>query len=136
MRVLVTGGAGFIGSNLCRRLLATPEVSAVTVVDDLSTGFADNLHGVDADLVEGTILDADLMVRLSGAADAVVHLAALGSVPRSVADPVTSHAVNATGTVTVLEAARAAGVDHVVVASASHTTMSASLPGAIVPFCG
>ena len=119
MRVLVTGGAGFIGSNLCRRLLVTPDVSAVTVVDDLSTGSAANLRGVAVDLVEGSILDADLLTGLAAAADAVVHLAALGSVPRSVADPVSSHAVNATGTLTVLEAARHGGVGHVVVASSS-----------------
>jgi len=119
MRVLVTGGAGFIGANLCRRLLATPAVSAVTAVDDLSTGFAANLDGVGAELVEASILDTELMAGLAADADAVVHLAALGSVPRSVADPVSSHAVNATGTLTVLEAARQGGVAHVVVASSS-----------------
>lgn len=119
MRVLVTGGAGFIGANLCRRLVAGSTAARVTVVDDLSTGAAANLDGVDVDLVEGTILDGDLVGRLAADADAIVHLAALGSVPRSVADPVASHTANATGTLSVLEAARSGGVGHVVVASSS-----------------
>jgi len=119
MRVLVTGGAGFIGANLCRVLAEGPTGAAVTVVDDLSTGSAASLAGVPVDLVEGTILDGALMDRLAADADAIVHLAALGSVPRSVADPMASHAANATGTLTVLEAARGGGVGHVIVASSS-----------------
>lgn len=119
MRVLVTGGAGFIGANLCERLGSGSDIDRVVVLDDLSTGSADNLRGLDVDLVEGSILDAELVGRLAGDADAIVHLAALGSVPRSVADPVGSHASNATGTLVVLEAARAGGRGHVVVASSS-----------------
>lgn len=116
--VLVTGGAGFIGANLCRTLVATDRYR-VTVVDNFATSKPSNLDGVDVELVEGSILDADLMARCTPAGGAVVHLAALGSVPRSIADPVTSHEVNATGTMVVLEAARAAGVEQVVVASSS-----------------
>ena len=119
MRVLVTGGAGFIGTNLCGRLLAEPTVTAVRVLDDCSTGSAANLAGLDVDLVEGSILDEALVGRLAAEADAVVHLAARGSVPRSVAEPVATHAVNATGTLTVLEAVRHAGGPHLVVASSS-----------------
>ena len=119
MRVLVTGGAGFIGSNLCRRLVAGSVAERVVVLDDLSTGAAANLHDVDVDLVEGTILDAELVARLAGGADAIVHLAALGSVPRSVAEPLAAHAANATGTLTVLDAARVHGIGHVIVASSS-----------------
>jgi UDP-glucose 4-epimerase len=119
MRVLVTGGAGFIGSNLCRRLLAGDVATQVRVLDDGSTGSLDQLAGLSVDLAEGSILDDGLVARLAAGADAVVHLAALGSVPRSVLDPVATHAVNATGTVAVLEAARHAGVGHVVVASSS-----------------
>ncbi|MDH3683956.1 MAG: NAD-dependent epimerase/dehydratase family protein [Acidimicrobiia bacterium] len=116
--VLVTGGGGFIGANLCRALVDT-ERYVVSVVDDFSTGHRSNLDGVDVKLYEGSILDTELLAEATPADGAVVHLAALGSVPRSVADPATSHAVNATGTVNVLEAARAAGVEQVVVASSS-----------------
>jgi len=119
MRVLVTGGAGFIGSNLCRRLATGDLATRVTVLDDLATGSVDNLEGLDVDLVEGTIVDAPLVDRLTADADAVVHLAALGSVPRSVAEPVATHAANATGTLTVLDGARRGGAGHVVVASSS-----------------
>jgi UDP-glucose 4-epimerase len=119
MHVVVTGGAGFIGANLTRRLLATPGVGQVTVVDDLSTGSRQNLEEVDATFLEGTILDAALLDKAFTAADAVVHLAAIPSVPRSVADPVASHHANATGTLQVLEAARRAGGLHVVLASSS-----------------
>lgn len=118
MRVVVTGGAGFIGANLCRGLAARPEVTQVVALDDLSTGFSSNLAGVDAELVEGSILDRGLLESCFAGAASVVHLAARPSVPRSLQDPVASHEVNATGTLYVLEAARAAGA-HVVVASSS-----------------
>jgi UDP-glucose 4-epimerase len=116
VRALVTGGAGFIGANLCRRLVE--DGVEVRVLDDLSTGRAANLDGVAVDLVEGSILDADRLERLTAGADAVVHLAARASVPRSIAEPVACHEVNVTGTVRVLEAARAVGC-HVVHASSS-----------------
>ncbi len=117
MRVLVTGGAGFIGANLCRTLLATGAVEVI-VLDDLSTGSLDNLDGCDVDIRVGSVLDADAVDQASTGVQAIVHLGALGSVPRSVADPTTSFAVNATGTVNVLEAARRAGA-HVLFASSS-----------------
>ena len=121
MRVLVTGGAGFVGSNLCRRLVTTAGVEHVVVLDDLSTGSTDNLLEVDPDAVEvhvGSILDTAALERATRGTTTIVHLAALPSVARSVADPLASHAANATGTVEVLEAARRAGA-HVVVASSS-----------------
>jgi UDP-glucose 4-epimerase len=116
-RVVITGGAGFIGANLARSMLDAG--MDVTVLDDLSTGFADNLDQLDVRLVEGSILDRGLVDRAFAGADAVVHLAALPSVPRSVADPVTTHHVNATGTLEVLEAVRRAGGPYLVVASSS-----------------
>ena len=128
MRVLVTGGAGFIGANLCRALAARPEIERVVALDDLSTGRAGNLDGTGVDLVEASILDAAVLARLVAEADAVVHLAARPSVPRSLADPEASHDVNATGTVRVLEACRRESV-HVVAASSSSVYGSvAALP--------
>jgi UDP-glucose 4-epimerase len=119
MRVLVTGGAGFIGSNLCERLLEEARIDSVRVIDDLSTGCLKNLEGLDVDFRRATILDEDALRIATTGCDAVVHLAALGSVPRSVQDPVATHAANATGTLNVLQAARAAGQAHVVLASSS-----------------
>ena len=116
--ILVTGGAGFIGANLCRALASTGRYR-VTALDDLSTGFAANLDGVDAELVEGSILDRDVLDKVVPPGGPVIHLAALGSVPRSVADPVAGYEANATGTVRVLEAARTAGASQVVLASSS-----------------
>jgi len=118
VKVAVTGGAGFIGSNLCRSLMRRPEVQQVVVVDDLSTGAADNLQDVDVTFRHGTILDADLLDDALADVSAVVHLAARPSVPRSLADPMASHEANATGTLKVLEAARRTGA-YVVVASSS-----------------
>ncbi|WP_169945914.1 NAD-dependent epimerase/dehydratase family protein [Microbispora sp. H11081] len=118
MNILVTGGAGFIGANLCRALTLRPEVESVTVLDDLSGGDPANLADVGADLVTGSILDRDLLAELVPAATHVVHLAARPSVPRSVKDPLASHAVNATGTLHVLEACRATR-PHVILASSS-----------------
>lgn len=119
MKVVVTGGAGFIGSNLGRELLSRPEIDEVVAFDDLSTGFRENLDGTGIRLVEATILDPDALDAAFAGADAVVHLGALPSVPRSVIDPVSTHHANVTGTVEVLQAARRAGDLHVVVASSS-----------------
>lgn len=116
--VLVTGGAGFIGANLCRSLIDGGDVR-VRVLDDLSTGKLENLSGLDVDFIEGSILDRDVLRTAMPPGGSVVHLAALGSVPRSVADPVGSHDVNATGTLFVLEAARAADPRHFTLSSSS-----------------
>jgi UDP-glucose 4-epimerase len=119
MKVVVTGGAGFIGANLVRHLLEAPDVTDVVVVDDLSTGVRENIARLAVDFREGTILDTALLDDAFAGASAVVHLAALPSVPRSIENPLASHDVNATGTLQVLEAARRAGSPHVIVASSS-----------------
>lgn len=119
MKLVVTGGSGFIGSNLCRLLADRPEVTEVVALDDLSTGFEANLAGLPGvQLVVGSILDTRLLRQVMAGAAAVAHLAARPSVPLSLADPIASHHVNVTGTVEVLEAARAVGA-YVVVASSS-----------------
>ncbi|GAA1809671.1 NAD-dependent epimerase/dehydratase family protein [Planosporangium flavigriseum] len=128
MKVVVTGGAGFIGANLCRELVARPEVSRVVALDNLSTGSSDNLAGVPVELVEGSILDRPLLSEVVAGADAVVHLAARPSVPRSIADPVASHEANATGTLYVLEACRQVGAYAVVASSSSVYGSVAELP--------
>jgi UDP-glucose 4-epimerase len=119
MKAVVTGGAGFIGANLCRRLAAEPTIDEVVALDDLSTGVRENLDGAGARLHVGSILSHDDLDACFEGAASVVHLAARPSVPRSIADPVASHEVNATGTALVLEAVRRHGVGHVVVASSS-----------------
>ncbi|MDQ6696461.1 MAG: NAD-dependent epimerase/dehydratase family protein [Actinomycetota bacterium] len=119
MKVVVTGGAGFIGANLCRELACVHPSTDIVVVDDVSTGHWSNLTGVDVDRREGSILDPSLLSSACSGADAIVHLAARGSVPRSLADPVATHEVNVTGTVRVLEAARGNGSCQVVMASSS-----------------
>lgn len=116
-RLLVTGMAGFIGSHVAD---AWSHHGDVVGIDDLSTGDRSNLDGIDADLIEGSILDPDALSHAMEGVDAVIHLAARPSVPRSIADPGASHEANATGTLRVLEAARANGRDpHVIVASSS-----------------
>ncbi|CAN5129940.1 SDR family oxidoreductase [soil metagenome] len=119
MKVVITGGAGFIGANLARLMIEGPGIDTVTVVDDLFTGFKENLAGLDVDYHEGTILDPGVLDVAFTGADAVVHLAARSSVPRSVAEPMAAHHANATCTAEVLEAARRAGGPQVVVASSS-----------------
>lgn len=116
MRVLVTGAAGFIGSHVSRRLC---ELGEVVGIDDLSTGAAHNLDGVPMKLVEGSILDADALADATAGVDAIVHLAARPSVPRSIDDPVASHEANTVGTLRVLEAARLLDDVQVIVASSS-----------------
>jgi UDP-glucose 4-epimerase len=119
VRVVVTGGAGFIGGNLCAALAGDPAVDQVVALDDLSTGRTANLEGLDVELVVGSILDADLLDQVVAGAGAIVHLAARPSVPRSLKDPLASHEANATGTLQVLEAARRHDHPLVVVASSS-----------------
>jgi UDP-glucose 4-epimerase len=116
MKITVTGGAGFIGANLSRALAARGH--QVVVLDDLSTGDLSNVDGIAADVRIGTVLDAATIADACRGADSVVHLAALPSVARSLADPMRSHDVNVTGTLCVLETARQTGA-HVVVASSS-----------------
>lgn len=117
MKCLVTGGAGFIGSNLARALVARGD--EVRVLDDLSTGRASNLDGVDCEFVRGDLRDAGTVDAAVAGCDRVFHLGALPSVPRSIADPVRSNEVNVLGTLNVLEAARRGGVGRVVFASSS-----------------
>lgn len=112
----MTGGAGFIGANLCRVL--TDRGMDVVVLDDLSSGDKANIAGLPVTFCEGSIVDRTLVLEACRGADSIVHLGARPSVPRSIADPVASHQANATGTLTVLEAARDCGA-HVVVASSS-----------------
>jgi UDP-glucose 4-epimerase len=119
MKVTVTGGAGFIGANLCRALVKRPDVDRIVVIDDLSSGSLENLDGLDVDVQIGSFLEPDLIEQAVAGSDAVVHLGARPSVPRSLADPIASHEVNATGTLRVLEAARAQRHPLVIVASSS-----------------
>lgn len=117
MLTLITGGAGFIGSNLSR--MALERGHSVRVFDDLSGGRLSNLEGLDVDFHKGTLLDAGHIAEVMDGVESVVHLGALGSVPRSVKNPRATHEANVTGTLNVLEAARARGVQHLSAASSS-----------------
>jgi nucleoside-diphosphate-sugar epimerase len=115
--VLVTGGAGFIGSNLVRALLERGD--EVRVLDNFSTGSRGNLEGLDVEIVEGELRSYERVHNAVRKAEVVYHLGALGSVPRSVQDPLTSSAVNVEGTLNVLLAARDEGVRRVVFSSST-----------------
>jgi len=117
--LLITGGAGFIGSNLAAAATKNEGIDRVVVIDNLSTGDIKNLDGIDVEFHEASILDPEALGAALVGIDAVVHLAAIPSVPRSIKDPVASHAANATGTLMLLEGCRAAGVDQIVCASSS-----------------
>jgi UDP-N-acetylglucosamine 4-epimerase len=129
LRWLVTGSAGFIGSHLLETLLGLGQT--VTSLDDFSTGHRSNLEevrtavGADAwrahTFIEGNITDLATCTRACNGVDIVLHEAALGSVPRSIADPLLTHAVNATGFLNLLVAARDAGVRRFVYAASSST---------------
>jgi len=116
---LVTGGAGFIGSHLAERLVR--DGHRVRVLDDFSSGKEANLESFrdGVEIVRGDIRDARLVNDAARGVDTVFHEAALGSVPRSVDDPLSTHEVNITGTFNVFLAAREAGVKRVVYASSS-----------------
>jgi len=118
-KYLITGGAGFIGCNLSRYIL--DKGHDVVVLDNFATGKRENLTEImdKIELIEGDIRDRDTVDRAVEGCAAIFHQAALGSVPRSMEDPATSHDVNVNGTFTVLESARAAGVKRVVFAASS-----------------
>jgi len=116
MRALVTGGAGFIGSHLADELIESG--AEVVVLDNLATGRLDNLPP-KADFVEGDVADPDLMAKAVSGCDVVFHQAALGSVARSVEQPLASDRSNVHGTLDVLHSAQVAGVRRVVLASSS-----------------
>jgi nucleoside-diphosphate-sugar epimerase len=142
VKALVTGGAGFIGSNLVRALLERGE--EVRVLDNFSTGNRANLADVedDVDLVEGELRSYERVHNAVRGTEVVFHLGALGSVPRSVQDPLTSSAVNVEGTLNVLLAARDEGVRRVVFSSSTSVygtsrerpTTEASPPDPISPY--
>lgn len=119
LRTLVTGGAGFIGSNLSRHLLALGH--DVRVVDNLSTGFRKNVSEIERDIefVEGDLRDRAVCDRVTRGIDVVFHVAALPSVPRSLKDPVGNHENNVNATVNLLEACREHGVRRFVYSGSS-----------------
>jgi UDP-glucose 4-epimerase len=118
MRVLITGGAGFIGSRLAKRRLA--EGAETVVLDDFRTGRRENLRDCQGvELIEGSVVDRNAVARATKGVDYVHHLAAMVSVPESMEKPNECLAVNAGGTLNVLEAARNAGAKKVVLSSSA-----------------
>jgi UDP-glucose 4-epimerase len=127
--VLVTGGAGFIGSHVCRSLRGTGGADRILVLDDFSTGLESNLSGIEGvEIYRGSVLDEALVPGLAGEVDAIVHLAAVPAVARSLKNPRGSHDANATGTVVVLDAARQHSRYVIVASSSSVYGRNASLP--------
>lgn len=125
MRILVTGGAGFIGSNLVEKLLQDKRVSFVRVLDNLATGSLKNLETFTGnprfDFINGDIRQFETCLKACDGIDAITHQAALGSVPRSIADPLTTNEVNITGTANVFTAAKEKNIRRVVYAASSST---------------
>ena len=117
MKALVTGGAGFIGSNLVNALVERGD--DVRVLDNFSTGNRANLEGLDVEVVEGELRSYERVHAAVRGVEVVYHLGALGSVPRSVQDPLTSSAVNVEGTLNVLLAARDESVRRVIFSSST-----------------
>jgi UDP-N-acetylglucosamine/UDP-N-acetylgalactosamine 4-epimerase len=124
-KVLVTGGAGFIGSNLVEALLQLEAVSLVRVLDNLSTGHISNIEPFLAhpkfEFLQGDIRDFEVCTKACEGMTLVSHQAALGSVPRSINDPLTTNAVNISGTLNIFMAAKAANIKRVVYAASSST---------------
>lgn len=117
MRFGITGGAGFIGSNLSRLLLN--EGHEVVILDDFSTGLISNLKGLDVDIIDGSLLDNRQVENFVASSDFIFHLAARGSVPRSLEDPLATFEVNTQGTLNVLEAVRKKRISLVFTSSSS-----------------
>lgn len=114
--LLVTGGAGFIGSHLAATLITAGH--AVRIIDNLSTGSKDNLPA-GVEFIEGDLADPSAVTQAVEGIEVIFHQAALGSVPRSIADPIATERANVQGSIELLEAARKAGVRRVIAASSS-----------------
>ena len=125
MKVLVTGGAGFVGTNLTLSLL--DHGYDVKIFDDLSTGLKQNIPK-DAEFINASILDTSDLNNAIKECEVVVHLGARGSVPRSIKDPIATHDVNSTGTLNVLEAARNSGSHYIFSSSSSVYGSNMTLP--------
>ena len=125
-KIAVTGGAGFIGSNLVERLLSKGH--EVTVVDDLSTGLKSNLDLNKITFHELSLTNRDGLAKALNGVNAIVHLGARGSVPRSLKNPIATHDVNATGTLNVLEATRSNGAQVIFSSSSSVYGRNGQLP--------
>lgn len=125
MKVLVTGGAGFIGSNLVEKLLADNRISLVRVLDNFATGSAKNIQSFTASdkfhFIEGDIRNYATCLEACEGINCISHQAALGSVPRSINDPLTTNEVNITGTLNVFTAAKEQKVKRVLYAASSST---------------
>ncbi len=125
MKILITGGAGFIGSNLTRHLLELENVSLVRVMDNLATGSLKNIEEFRAhpkfEFIEGDIRNYNDCLIACEDIDAISHQAALGSVPRSINDPLTTNDVNITGTLNIFTAAKEKGIKRIVYAASSST---------------
>lgn len=123
--ILITGGAGFIGSNLVAHFLNHPEVNIVRVLDDLSNGYIENIEefftNPKFEFIEGDIRNYDTCMKACNNIDKISHQAALGSVPRSIEDPMLSSEVNIMGTINVLHAAFKNNIERVVLAFSSST---------------
>ena len=123
--ILVTGGAGFIGSNLVSYLLNHPGVNKVRVLDNLATGSLKNLEAFEStikfEFINGDIRDYQSCMKACKGIDLISHQAALGSVPRSINDPLTSNEVNVTGTLNIFQAAKESNIKRVVYAASSST---------------
>jgi len=125
MRILVTGGAGFIGSNLVEHLLKKPGVELVRVLDNLATGSMENIEEFESnpkfEFVQGDIRDYEGCLKSCENIDLISHQAALGSVPRSINDPLTTNEVNIAGTLNIFTAAKEKKITRVVYAASSST---------------
>jgi len=124
-RILVTGGAGFIGSNIVDALLKSADVAFVRVLDNLATGNIQNIEqhfsNEKFEFINGDIRDYEMCLKASAGMNVICHQAALGSVPRSIEDPLTTNAVNITGTLNLFTAAKACGIKRIVYAASSST---------------